>query len=159
MIDMIVERKTFIKNRILLAAAAPVLWAAAWFYAPYSRSPPPICPLHGLVGLPCPGCGMTRAFCSLAHMNLADALRFNPLVFLFAILLTAGALVALAEIVRGRRYEFYRFLYSVRIAKKAAIGMVAFHLIRVAWFAWTGVLYHEYIRTSWTWSLVEKFLG
>jgi len=38
------------------------------------------CSLRKLSGLPCPGCGITRAFYSLFRGNLAESIRFNPVV-------------------------------------------------------------------------------
>jgi hypothetical protein len=37
-----------------------------------------ICPFHAVTGLLCPGCGMTRAFISIAQLKLKDAIYFNP---------------------------------------------------------------------------------
>ena len=34
-----------------------------------------------LFGIPCPGCGMTRALRSLLRLDLVSAFRFHPLVF------------------------------------------------------------------------------
>jgi hypothetical protein len=41
----------------------------------------PLCPSAALLGLPCPGCGLTRATVALLHGDFAAALRFHPLVF------------------------------------------------------------------------------
>jgi hypothetical protein len=40
----------------------------------------PVCPSAALLGVPCPGCGLTRATLALLHGDLATALRFHPLV-------------------------------------------------------------------------------
>lgn len=37
------------------------------------------CPFRALTGLPCPGCGMTRAMLSLGQIKPAGAAAFNPL--------------------------------------------------------------------------------
>jgi len=42
----------------------------------------PVCPLALVAGIPCPGCGLTRATLSLLHGDLQAALRFHPLVLL-----------------------------------------------------------------------------
>lgn len=39
---------------------------------------PPTCRFRTWSGLDCPSCGMTRAFVSIAHGDLASALHFNP---------------------------------------------------------------------------------
>jgi hypothetical protein len=51
--------------------------------------PMPACNFHALVGIPCPGCGGTRAFAALAAGNVRRALALNPLA-------AAGALVVMA---------------------------------------------------------------
>ena len=39
------------------------------------------CPVRAALGIPCPGCGMTRATHLLAHGDVRGALRMHPLVF------------------------------------------------------------------------------
>lgn len=43
----------------------------------------PLCPFRELTGLPCPGCGMTRAFCAIGHGEFGKALALNPFSFVF----------------------------------------------------------------------------
>lgn len=48
------------------------------------------CPIRQSIGLPCPSCGMTRAWLSFVQGNFWDAFTFHPLfllapIFLFAI--------------------------------------------------------------------------
>jgi len=46
------------------------------------------CPFKVIIGLPCPGCGMTRAFISLGQLNIVKAMTFNPFsIILFWIIL------------------------------------------------------------------------
>lgn len=40
----------------------------------------PLCPSAGWLGIPCPGCGLTRAALRLAAGDLAGALQLHPLV-------------------------------------------------------------------------------
>lgn len=37
------------------------------------------CPLYALTGLPCPGCGMTRAWIAALHLDLAGAFGYHPM--------------------------------------------------------------------------------
>lgn len=60
-----------------------------------------LCPFRALTGLPCPGCGMTRAFCSLGHGDLQGAFGYNvlaPFVFAAALLLWAHALATVLKL-------------------------------------------------------------
>jgi hypothetical protein len=43
-----------------------------------------VCPLRRFTGLPCPGCGMTRAFAHLAKGEWSAAVRDHPLAPLLA---------------------------------------------------------------------------
>ncbi len=77
------------------------------------------CPFKRVTGLPCPGCGMTRAFWEMAGGNLKKALAFNP----FSVVLLGLALADLALGERARRLEgVYRWLLP---------GLLIWWLIRV----------------------------
>jgi hypothetical protein len=66
----------------LTAIVALLFLASAVF--PVERLPQvDVCQFHRVTGLPCPGCGLTRAACSLSHGQWAQAWAYNPFVFLF----------------------------------------------------------------------------
>lgn len=124
-----------------------------YFWAPYVHHGLVVCPLHGLLGLPCPACGLTRAFCALTHGNVAEALRQNALSLpLFGLFLVAP-FVATYELLRRRRCTFYAFLYSMRVAYVAGTIVAVYAVGRVVYLIWAGLLFDEYIKTSWTWWL------
>jgi hypothetical protein len=60
------------------------------------------CPSMALFGIPCPGCGSTRALAALSHFHFVDALRFNPLI------VTTLALVLLAPLLKISWENFER---------------------------------------------------
>jgi hypothetical protein len=60
----------------------------------------PLCPLAGTFGIPCPGCGLTRATLALLHGDVHAALRFHPLVWLLSPLFIGFMAAALVELVR-----------------------------------------------------------
>ena len=43
------------------------------FLPPFS-----LCLFHELTGIPCPGCGMTRALLCFGQLKIEQAVRFNP---------------------------------------------------------------------------------
>lgn len=63
---------------------------------------PVLCPLRFATGLPCAGCGMTRAFVALAHGRLQHALTFNLLAPLLFVWSAGWWLLAMARLVRNR---------------------------------------------------------
>jgi hypothetical protein len=44
------------------------------------------CPFRALTGIPCPGCGMTRSFLSLFHLDFHDAFLYHPMFPAFLLL-------------------------------------------------------------------------
>ncbi|MCI9456522.1 MAG: DUF2752 domain-containing protein [Oscillospiraceae bacterium] len=43
------------------------------------------CPFYAITGIPCPGCGMTRALLSALRMEWRQALHWNPMVYPLAL--------------------------------------------------------------------------
>lgn len=66
------KRKRLIKTLLIHLVAAALF--ALWLFLTG-------CPLHRLTGLPCPGCGMSRALFSLAKLDFTGAWYYHPLVF------------------------------------------------------------------------------
>jgi hypothetical protein len=69
------ERRTGVVRRLLWVLVAAVPIAAAFAVNM------PLCPMAGILGVPCPGCGLTRASLALVHGDFARAFHFHPLVF------------------------------------------------------------------------------
>lgn len=63
----------------------------------------PFCPLASVLGVPCPGCGLTRATLALAHGDLQHALELHPLVLVLAPLFIWAMASAAFGYVRGPR--------------------------------------------------------
>jgi len=93
-----------------------------------------VCAFRRLTGIPCPGCGLTRAMAALARGELLLALHFHP--FAPLVLAEAGALWAgIGASVLGRPLQLPpRFLERVVVWQTAAF--VALWLGRLA----TGTL-------------------
>jgi hypothetical protein len=65
----------------------------------------PLCPMAGLFGLPCPGCGMSRATRLVLAGRWSDAWALHPLVFVILPLLAAFVLHRLWGAARGVHVE------------------------------------------------------
>ena len=63
----------------------------------------PICPMAGVLGIPCPGCGLTRATLALFHGDIRRALGFHPLAPVIAPIFIAAVASAALGYVRPRR--------------------------------------------------------
>ena len=102
------------------------------------RSGFPLCPLAGGFGIPCPGCGLTRATLALLHGDLHAALRFHPLVLLItplvAVLSGAVVLDLLRDPARPPRQPSLR--WNARHVSIAAAALLALTLgVWIARFA------------------------
>jgi len=88
-----------------------------------------ICLFHHLTGRPCPGCGMTRAFCAIGHGHFSQAWALHP----FAILFYGIALLLLIEPLLPRALgqpRAQRILAS--LGTGALLAMAGFGLWRMA---------------------------
>jgi hypothetical protein len=61
---------------------ALVLLGIAAAGALFVTSHAPACPMAAMLGIPCPGCGLTRATLAAVQGDLQQALALHPLVFL-----------------------------------------------------------------------------
>lgn len=61
----------------------------------------PLCPSAALFGIPCPGCGLTRATLALVRGDVLTAFHFHPLVFVLSPLFIGLMASALLDYVRG----------------------------------------------------------
>lgn len=84
-----------------------------------------LCPIRNITGLPCPGCGMTRAFLSLAKFDLAAALEYHPLFWLIP-------LIFIVVIFRHRVALFKRLATN----KPLIWGIVSLFFLVYGWRMW-----------------------
>jgi hypothetical protein len=68
----------------LAGAAGMTALVALHFWVPPEGARFILCPFRRLTGLPCPACGMTRAFAHLAKGQWSAAVRDHPLAPLLA---------------------------------------------------------------------------
>jgi hypothetical protein len=64
------------ERELRVAGGGMAAIAAAWPILPLH--PAIACPFRSLTGVPCPFCGLTRAFVAAAHGHVATSLAFNP---------------------------------------------------------------------------------
>jgi len=114
---------------VLLGLTTMFVIAALW--RPPDEPQFVLCPFRALTHLPCPGCGMTRAFCALFHGELWRAIKFNalsPLLFLAAILAWARAA---ATVFRQERVR----LYLARLPRPTPFATKLMLALVIVWWA------------------------
>jgi hypothetical protein len=81
--------------------------------------------MAGSFGIPCPGCGLTRATLTLLHGDVQGALRFHPLVLLISPLVAALLGVALLDLSRDPARPRPRWLrWKARTVTVAAAALL-----------------------------------
>ena len=80
------------------------------------------CVFRDVLGFPCPGCGMSRAFLALLRLDVVAAFRYNPLIF-------------------GMPYVFVYLFFDLkpeRLHRRILLGIGVLALIH-----WTYVLFQH----------------
>lgn len=74
----------FFSNIFLwLSLGALAVLITSRYFEPETLPKIEACGFKTMTGKPCPGCGMTRAFCAISHGRIGDAWHFNPFSFVF----------------------------------------------------------------------------
>ena len=79
----------------LLALAVFLLLLLTWYVLDLP------CVLYALIGIPCPGCGMTRAWLAVFRLDLAGAFGYHPMFWCVPILL--GLFVFDGQLLPGKQ--------------------------------------------------------
>jgi hypothetical protein len=106
------EIKSSTIERVLAAAGilAGSLGAfAVGYFNPSTSGFFPVCPLHSLTGLNCPGCGLTRGFHSLFHGDIFSALQFNLMLPIYLMVFIYIGISLLLIVFRGRGLSYKLF--------------------------------------------------
>ena len=115
---------------IIWGSSLPALLAASFLYFPYCTTGPVLCPTALLFGLPCPGCGLTRAFGHVTHGLFREAFEFHAIWPLFLGYFIFLWIYQVVEVWRGEPPK----LPTYKIGGAALIGMMTFWAFRLAWF-------------------------
>ncbi len=91
--------------------------------APFEQERFTICLFKNAVGVPCPSCGMTRAFLFLGHGQIAKATALNPLALPVALLLLVQGARLFSRLAwqRDYRLQLSPFVFSIVLATAIAI--------------------------------------
>lgn len=105
----------------------------SYFFGYTEASSPFKCLFLATTGIPCPSCGLTRSFISVAHNNIQQALDYHlfGLILFLALILVCLHLI-LELLLRRRVTTFYTKLLSKRRFQFTFIGAVlAYHSVRL----------------------------
>ena len=83
-----------------------------------------VCPFKLLTGLPCPGCGITRAIMLLFHFDILGAFKMSPNV-VFAILMILFAPIIIFN------YYYYKIDYIEKINKLISKKMILISFLMI----------------------------
>jgi hypothetical protein len=78
------------------------LLAASFVYVPGRMPPVSRCLMSEVLGIPCPLCGMTRSFCSLARGQWADSFVYHPLGPVVFAMCVGIVILGLRDVLIGR---------------------------------------------------------
>lgn len=103
------------------------------------------CPIRYLTGVPCPGCGMTRAWFAVVHGDLAAAFAYHPLFWAVPLAAALGfARVAARQKSIQRAFDIalaaiavaFIALWMIRLIDPASI----IYVTEPAWIEFVGAM-------------------
>ena len=101
---------------------------------------PSLCPFYNITGLPCPGCGLTRAFVSLGHGQWLQSLHWHPLGWLIALVLACLWVRNGVYWLRGTLLWSMSAEANRRLTWVGVVGLVVFSAGRIGWLT----LHHQH---------------
>ncbi|NCB91232.1 MAG: DUF2752 domain-containing protein [Clostridia bacterium] len=107
-------QKKILSKLWILALICIVYYIVTWFTG---------CPIRYFLGISCPGCGMTRAWLSILHLDFAHAFHCHPL-FLLAPFIAAA--FVFDDWIDFKKYRWLILLVGVIF--------VLVYLVRMIWF-------------------------
>ncbi|NLA71571.1 MAG: DUF2752 domain-containing protein [Clostridiaceae bacterium] len=113
------ERKRH-KRSALLVIAVFLLFIAELFGS--------ACFFSSVFGIPCAGCGSTRAFTLLLEGNFKEALRMHPLILVSLTILIAVPTYGLIKLIAKKRGKDFHFPLSPRAINILFFSLAALYL-------------------------------
>ena len=86
-----------------------------------------LCPMVMVTGLPCPGCGLTKAGFALLRLDLAGAYRIHPFIYPIA-----GYIAV---------FGWNRYIMGRRMGKKLKAGLTVLMVLVILFYGWRMWMY------------------
>ena len=84
------------------------------------------CIFNLLTGFPCPGCGTTRAFATLSHLDIMESVRFHPIAIIT--LLVALFSLIFTKVFLGLNARINRRMQNLSLQQSVFLGFGLFGL-------------------------------
>ena len=110
---MVIDYRTPVFAMILFSAFSIALTGAT-------------CVLRTITGIPCPGCGLTRATLALIRFDWPEAFRFHPMVFLLWPFLLCFAILLLLKKTTVRKFTPYLVVFGICLVLVYLVRMILF---------------------------------
>lgn len=92
---------------------------------------PVVCPFRLATGLPCPGCGLTRAWVYLAHGSWQESLQANPFgVVAVALVMALVVAVVVARLLRAPAPDLEQLVRPLWL-RALLVAWVGFAVVRL----------------------------
>ena len=135
-------RVEFVQRKRPAFGTMEILWGGAialliftWVWD-FQRHPISYCSMQLLFGIPCPACGMTRAFVHMTHFHLGAAISASPLGAVLCSTVVAFALYIPLAHWRGR---VFRWELSRREARLFPVILIVVILVNWGYLLWSEV--------------------
>jgi hypothetical protein len=115
---------------------------------------PILCLFRAVTGIPCAGCGMTRAFVAIGHGHPAAAFDYNPLSPAAWLWMLIWWFIAVAYLLRGREVP----AHPDWLLKSALVVLIAWWTARVVTFLWAPDVWSRMVDASPAMRLLNAFL-
>jgi Protein of unknown function (DUF2752) len=117
-------------SKVLIVITTLLLLVVLYFFADARNSTIfPRCIFHTLTGLYCPGCGSQRAFSSLLHGDVWQALGYNLLFILCLPLLCYSGVVTVINVFRKEQIV-QQIFYSTFFVRMVFVVIIIFWIAR-----------------------------
>lgn len=125
------RKGNFLYGLLLLGCLAGYGWVFLSTALPQDEST--VCLFKNATGVPCPSCGSTRALISLANGDLAQAIQWNPIGLIIALVLIVAPCWIAYDLTTKQRTLLTAFERVEHLLRKKWIAMPAILAIVINW--------------------------
>ena len=128
------------RNKLYLILFIACLAGYVWLYFSITKNitenkSVEVCLIKHVTNIPCPSCGSTRSVISLIKGDFIEALNFNPIGYLIAIIMLIAPLWIIADTIKRTKtlFDFYLKIETYLKRPKIAIPLILLVIINWIW--------------------------